>query len=68
MTDTRHQGVGSCVLGVGMSVTKEATLLVFVISYYLFKPGKTGKAVVLLLQKFISFVSLIKEPLALTCM
>ena len=52
----------------GGSVTNEATLLVFVINDYLFKPGNTGKAVVLLLQKVISFVSLIKEPLALTCL
>ena len=51
----------------GGSVTNKATLLVFVINDYLFKPGNTGKAVVLLLQKVISFVSLIKEPLALTC-
>ena len=51
----------------GGSVTNEATLLVFVINDYLFKPGNTGKAVVLLLLKVISFVTLIKEPLALTC-
>ena len=50
----------------GGSVTNEATLLVFVINDYLFKPGNTGKVVVLLLQKGISFVSLIKEPLGLT--
>ena len=50
----------------GGSVTNKATLLVFVINDYLFKPGNTGKAVVLSLQKVISFVSLIKEPLALT--
>ena len=50
----------------GGSVTNEATLLVFVINDYLFKPGNTGKVVVLLLQKVISFVSLIKEPLGLT--
>ena len=67
-----HCGVLQRVLQVGElhrggSVTNEATLLVFVINDYLFKPGNTGKVVVLLLQKVISFVSLIKEPLGLTC-